>query len=713
MRPRTLWASLGIHTAGLLSACVLPAGPRLVAGSVVAAGSLCLLIGLTGTRWGRVPSHLAASARWVLFGLLLLALGMVRAPDHWYLSAASSSWKVPGEGLRNPTFRRPLPLPPASTERDQAPDPPARLGQWASPGLRSLVAAIVLNRREGLPAEWLQAFRSTGTAHLLALSGLHVGILLAVFLGALTLVRLGPAVRVALAVPLLWIWIALVGFPPSAVRAGSMASLALVVLALGRPGEAGRILPMALLGIVLTAPVVLASVGFLLSAGAVTGIALAINSAPGRKHPRASGPGKQSLRNAGRLMVVSLGAQAGTLPAQILVFGSVAPMAPVLNLLVVPMMGLWLPAVLMAEAAHLIGGPLATWTGSLAEGLGRLLVWSVLCAAQGPLTLLPMARWSGWLAAAALGSWSAGGRWRLGALAAAAVVIWSPLLDDGRPRVTFLDVGQGDAAMIETGGRARTILVDAGPRLLSWDAGSAVIVPYLQSRGIRRLDVLLLTHPDGDHIGGARSVMEQVPVAMLVGGSWLADTEAGRRLCEGAAAQGTQVHIARRGDRVEGEGWCLEVLAGAESDSRGALSSNDRSLITRVEVGEARLLLPGDLERAGEARLHAHAGALTCEVLKISHHGSADATSDWLLREVSPRLAVFSVGARNRYGHPAQETLERVARSGAAVWRTDLQGALVVALRPDLERSVIGPIMRVHNNASRHDPKTDGQYHER
>jgi competence protein ComEC len=543
---------------------------------------------------------------------------------------------------------------------------------WASKGVWSLVQAILLNRREDLSPEWVLAFRSTGAGHLLAISGLHLGILMALLFGLLKAMGFPRGICGLLSTSGLWVYVAAVGAPPSALRAGAMATAGLLVWSVSRRTPRAALLPAALLGILVVSPRLITTVGFQLSASAVMGIALATRSID-----------RSALRNwRGRLLAfvkVSLGAQAGTAPVQVLTFGTLSMMAPLLNLLVVPLLGLWLPAVVLALLLDMVGvgGQLV---GAFVDGLGNTIVWAVLLVDRLPGTLVPAPAWAGVVGVMGLAVWSLGGRWCLFSLICLGLVIWSPELDPGYPRVTFLDVGQGDATVIEGGTPRRVIVVDAGPAFGEWNAGEAVVAPYLRRRGIRRIDLLVATHEDADHVGGISSLARRVRTETVLRGDW---TTRGSTVSNGLLSTCSELDIpvitVRAGDRFTlGEGQSVEVLAGSVSRTDQRSGNNDRSVVLRVVLDNLRVLLTGDIEESGEQRLRPFHGRLGSDVLKAAHHGSADATSDWLLTQVAPDLVVISAGARNRFGHPDSLLLARLARAGVELWRTDREGALVL-----------------------------------
>lgn len=638
-------------------------------------------------------------AAWTLWITAAVGLWCVRRDSAWIpiapagvlllLFAAGALWgclRLPEppagkQGLRNPHYR-PL-VPPLSRKEVDRSDPPpmdpgplhplpARPG--ASPAVRSLLAAVLLNRRERMDPGWAGAFRVSGTSHLLAVSGLHVGILLALFLGLLRLLPLGGTVRASMVTVALSAYVLAIGAPPSAVRAAAMGTLAIWMVAARRRIAPGSLLPAALLLALFLWPSLAFSTGFQLSASALTGIGLAMRGFDSRVLAGWRGRMEAFLR-------ISLGAQAGVLPLQLAIFGTLHPAAPVVNLAAVPLVGLWLPTELAAMLAQTVWHPAGLVLAGAAELLGQGVLRVVALAGSIPGAAIPVPRCASLTALGMLLAWSLGGRMRMVALTLLVLTVWSPLLA-GRERVVFLDVGQGDATVVEYGSPRRFVVVDGGPAWRDWDAGASVVVPYLASRGCRRVELIIATHPDADHTSGLEAVAEAFPVGAFVRGSWLpGDRPGALRMRDRLLRSGVPEWIARSGDVLElDRDIRLEVLAGEMPAERSRHTDpNQRSLVLRLDMRGLTVLLPGDLEIGSEYRLLPYGHLLRSDVLKVSHHGSDDATSEALIQAVGAGLAVVSSGRRNRYGHPGPNLLARLAAAGVPLHRTDGQGALVLS----------------------------------
>jgi len=374
----------------------------------------------------------------------------------------------------------------------------------------------------------------------------------------------------------------------------------------------------------------------------------------------------------------SLAAQAALLPLLASHFHRLAPAALVLNLVAAPLAsGVLIAGFVLVGVAAL--APAATlWPAALAWGLAHALLGSAEIVRQFPALDVRVAgpepiAWAFWVAALVA---CAKGQPRRGAVAfgicVAAIVAGPAPRADGRLHVAVLDVGQGDAIVLHSP-LGRALVLDAGPRRDGFDAGEAVVAPYLWGVGVRSLDALVLSHADGDHVGGAPFLARTFsPRSIWEGPAPLRDPR--HRALDRELEQAPAYRLAlRSGGKLAWDGVELEVLTPAQT--RAPLrSGNDESVVLRVRYRAASFLLTGDLTAAGEAR----AAVGVSDVLKVGHHGSRTSSTAGFLGRVRPRLALISVGDRNSFGHPHPETLERLARSRASVRRTDRDGAIEV-----------------------------------
>lgn len=541
-----------------------------------------------------------------------------------------------------------------------------------------VIVALAIGEQRGIPeSQWL-VFNRTGITHLISISGLHV----TVFAGIAAALALAPARRsvrltrrvaahrvaaVAGAVAA-FAYVLLAGAGVPAQRTLIMVVVAAVGLWIGRPGTARMIWLWALVTVLAVDPWAGLTPGFWLSFGAV---ALLLYGSCGRLHSMPSSR-KEVLR---RGFVAAVRAQAivtiGLVPLTLAVFQQVSLVAPLANALAIPvvtfivvplaLLAIVVPVDLLWLAAHEV----FAWLMVPLELLARLpghtweqhapLPWTVASGLLGVLWLL---------APRGVPLRSLGACWLLPLF-----VVREAPPEHGSFRMTVLDVGQGLAVVVET--RSHALLYDAGPRYTEEaDAGGRIVAPFLRGSGIRRLAALVVSHLDSDHSGGARTLLQTIPV------DWTLTSVPGEHtLFAGHAAP----------DRcVAGQAWTWDgvrftVLHPAPEDyARARTRSNDLSCVLRIEAEGGSALLPGDIEARAEAALLARAAPLHSDVIVVPHHGSRTSSSPDFVRAVSPGTAILAAGYRNRFGHPRAEVASRWRDIGAQLPRTDLDGAVIV-----------------------------------
>ncbi len=607
----------------------------------------------------------------------------------------------PDRGVTNPGARAdPRAAGRIVPDRGAAPEwgpgpPPAGLSRRAALAARTrallpgfpgrLARAMLLGRSHALRPGEREAFRRSGALHLTAVSGLHVG--LAVGLALLVLGALPRGPRYALAAGVGWGYSALAAFSPSSVRAAAMASLFAAGLLSRRPRPALQWLALALPWLLLAAPGLAGSVGFLLSVGAVAGILLALELLrPGHGRRAALlGP-----------VGAGLGAQWGTLPASIAVFGAVSPLALLPNLAVIPLAGLFLPAVLLALAAAPVPGLGPAFAGA-ARLLGAAIGWILgAFSRHAPFVEgLPMPPpWTAALYPAIVAGWFAAPRsLRLRASArglaaglagAAALLTLAPWPPPPGPWFAFLDVGQGDAAVFRLSD-GTVWAVDVGDDRGPGDAARNAVLPFLRRRRVRRVDGLILSHRHRDHVGALGPFLEGIRVERVYDAGYGMGRGTGAAVDSALAAHALAACLVAAGDTLyAAPGATIVALHPPRGDPTGPVpygNLNEASLMVRVVDGSTSALFAGDGERHAEAWCAASGEPLRSEILKVGHHGSRTSSTPVFLDRVRPRIAVISCGVGNRYGHPSPETVAALAARGITVYRTDRDGAVVVDAR--------------------------------
>ena len=581
----------------------------------------------------------------------------------------------------------------------------------------ALAAAVLLGKRDSLPDELAEEFRGAGAAHLLAISGLHVGVLLAVVAGsaAWLLGRQRPTYLIV-AGAAVWLYALVAGAPPSALRAAAMGSVYLAALGFGRPSSVLPALALAAALMTAVSPGLVRQISFQLSFAAVAGIALVLALWGGRLNwgvSPAAGWGKAVMGWAVSLAVVSVAATLATWPLVAATFGEVALLGVPASLLAVPVMaplivtaagaaalgvvapplGVALGWVAAAPAAWLIGvvSVFPSWTVNVGQlGLPLILTWygalgAALLAAR-PYRIRRMRKSMSSIVAWITDTWRGRAITRLflpaprfsipaaALLIAAAVVLWLRLADgpDGMLRVHFLDVGQGDSTLIVTPS-GRQMLIDGGP---DGDVVSQRLSGVLPG-GDRSLDVVLMTHLDSDHSQGLLAVLERFAVGAVLTGPPTADGPVRPEWEQTLARKGISPMEVSAGHRIVlDDGVALEVLNPVPGHPLG--DANNDSVAVRLEYGNVSVLLAADMEDEAELRLADSSAEISSTVLKAGHHGSGTSSAQKFLDAVGPEIAVVSAGLDNQYGHPAPEALERLEASVGPqnVYRTDLQGTI-------------------------------------
>ena len=571
------------------------------------------------------------------------------------------------------------------------------------PKRAAVAEALLLARTEGLDPELRDRFARAGLAHLLSISGQHVALIAAGLLLLCRMARLRRSRGDALVAVVVVAYVLFLGAPYAATRAALLVLLALAARMLQRPADPIALLAAAALALLAYEPIAVLDAGFQLSFAGTAGILLL-----GRRFLEALHP------YAGKFLAdcigTSLAATLATAPISALHFGTVAPVGILSNIAATPLMALAVPALAVTLAAGALHEGMGVFFGGGAELLLAALEWvaAVAAAVPGGHALVPrdaVASWvlaalaagaaSGWLtrmapASTGRAAWAGGGRRgvrpairRIAAagVALALLVAWPVAVRLAAPGVLeihAIDVGQGDAIAIRSPA-GRWLLVDAGPRTDRFDAGRRRVVPYLLRHGARRLEAMILTHPDADHIGGAQAVLEALPVGAIVDPGIVAGKSLYLDLLRAARAGEVRWFAARAGRELHLDDMTLEFLYPEAGMLDGIDRANDYSVVFRLRYGPFAALFLGDAPAAVENALAMSRGrSLRADVVKVGHHGSRTSTSEALLDAAAPQWALISVGRRNRFGHPAPDVLDRLERRGVRVLRTDLDGSVTI-----------------------------------
>lgn len=541
--------------------------------------------------------------------------------------------------------------------------------------------ALLLGDTNDLSYETDSDLKISGIRHVVAVSGLHVSILFSLVYLLTARRRVLTAV---LGIPVLVLFAAMAGFTPSILRACIMQLLMLLSLSFRREYDPPTALSFAAFVMLTVNPLTITSVGFQLSVGSVAGILLfsgKIHAWLSSDKRLGSGKGKsiiaRLLRYFKASVSVTLSAMVFTTPLTAWYFGTVSLIGAVTNLLCLWVVTFLFCGIIIACALGLFSVTIGT---AVAWGLGWLIrgilgvagfladvpfaavytasvyitAWLVLCYVLLCVFLVSKKKQPVVLACCIV----------LG-LCAALLASWlEPTLDDYR--VTMLDVGQGQCVLLQSEGR--TYMVDCGGD--GDEATADTAAAFLAAQGITRLDGMILTHYDRDHVGGAAYLLSRVAADTLI-------------LPVGEDADGYKNALtAAHGDRPIYASQDVQITWGDASitvfASQDTKSSNESSLCVLFQAEKCDILITGDRSSAGEIMLTIQRQLPALEALVVGHHGADSSTSDRLLEVTKPEIALISVGADNSYGHPAASVLERLKKYGCEIRRTDLEGTIIL-----------------------------------
>ena len=543
----------------------------------------------------------------------------------------------------------------------------------------AIVTAIVIGDRAGLDESVQQSLQRAGTYHVIAISGGNIAILTGLMLGAFRVAGvLGRTASLA-AMAALVVYGALVGGGASVNRATFMAVVYFAARAADQRSPPLNTLALAAALLLAIQPFSVTDPAFVLTFGATFAILLVAPSVP-RGLPRPMSP-------IASLFVASLATEAALFPAGAVFFSRVTFAGLLLNFAAIPLMA-------VAQIAGMAIVPLALVSPRLADVAGLVaylgaegLVRSGELVRFVPALAFRVAPPSWWVVAiyyfALLVWWRTRRRGAVVTAAAAAVWMlaepWSWVVSrgDGRMHVSFLDVGQGDSAFVRLP-RGTTMLVDAGGLAGSspFDVGDRVVAPVLRYAGVRRLDYLVLTHGDPDHIGGAGAIVDEFRPRHVWEGIPVPRFEPLNVLRAAALDRGLLWTSVTAGDRVQLDGVEIRVVHPSLPDWERQRVRNDDSIVLELGWRDVSIVFTGDIGSAVERTLRTSFSSAPVRVLKVPHHGSLTSSTPEFVRLLHPQIAVFSAGRSNHFGHPKPEVIERYRQAGARILRTDHAGEI-------------------------------------
>jgi competence protein ComEC len=544
-----------------------------------------------------------------------------------------------------------------------------------------LARALLVADTRDLSPEIRDRYAAAGLAHMLSISGLHVGVIALALDVLFQIMRLSRRSAVIASFTLVGGYVLMIGAPAAAVRSAVMLGAAALSRLLQRPTS-----PWALLAIGATGPIfaprMVLDIGFQLSVGGVAALVAA-----GALNRRVLPPTLRGWRRTtAAALIASTVATAVSAPLVAWTFGRVSLVGPLTNLVASPLMGIAQPMLFLG----LIASPVPPLARLVGDAVHPLL------AAFNAIATIGASVPGGWMEVAptALGAGCAAvasacllvacvsrhpGPPLVAAATAIAILVWRPLTPtgSGMTELHMIDVGQGDALALRTP-HGHWVLFDAGRAWRGGDAGRATIVPYLARLG-GPLEAFVLSHPHTDHVGGAATVLGALRPRRYVDAAFAGGADAYRASLERARGLSVAWQRAHPGDSLVMDGVAIHFLAPDSAWTASLTDPNLASTVALVQAGRVRFLLVGDAEEPEENWLLDHGPEqLRADVLKVGHHGSATSSSGAFLDAVRPRIALVSVGQGNAYGHPSADVLQALSARGAQVLRTDRAGTVVI-----------------------------------
>jgi competence protein ComEC len=549
-----------------------------------------------------------------------------------------------------------------------------RLAQVMDKGTAPFVDAVWLGYRSGMSDDEYQAYVRSGTVHILSVSGLHMTMVFVTVSFLLRLVVRNPRWRAALVLIAVLLFTLMSGVRPGALRAALMITVYVAADLFDRERDVPTALSLSALILLACEPDSLFDTGFQLSFLCIASMLLfgeSVRAPLGRLPRPLQGP-----------LATALAVQVLPTPLVVHAYHVFPLMSIAANVLIVPLttLALWLcflttvctgismrvallfgyaldPVVSSIRAiADLVSTPRMTYLTLVSPSWPALIgYWATAACAAAALGMRERRR--AWVAAAVM-------------LGAFTVLFWNA--GHREPTVVFLDVGHGDSTFVRTPD-GTTLLVDAGDRSESHDAGKKIVAPFLWSNGVKRLDCVAVSHPDRDHIGGMFYIIEQFHVSQVLLGAVPTDRPLEQQLLALCAERGTAVRRIQLGDTLELGGAELVALHPPPLLPQTE-SVNNTSLVLYLKSGGTAILLPGDVEAAAEARLSRQ--PIPVDIVKAPHHGSRTSSSEEFIRAFHPNECIVSTGGASG-GEPVDAlVLTRYRRNNIRVWRTDYLGGI-------------------------------------
>ncbi|MDR9415691.1 MAG: DNA internalization-related competence protein ComEC/Rec2 [Gracilimonas sp.] len=553
-----------------------------------------------------------------------------------------------------------------------------------------IAKALLIGFKQDLDSDSKQAFARSGLSHIMAVSGLHVGFIVAPFwliIPYFWTKKYGKILGLLSLVILLYCYAGITGFPSSVLRASVMAAFLTIGKLYNQLNNSVNFMAAAAIVLLIFNPNSLFDIGFQLSFSAVFIILLILPTIQ-TVLPywlRTRWYGKPLM-----VVIISVVVQFGLYPLQVYYFGEISLVSPLANALFVPLLGIVVPlsltcliitiifpllgyylnypSLLFLEQMHSFVTNAATWEWAWASAsLGSNLIflfWIFLVAGIASW-YIPALRW----------------KMLMGALATLILIISIHTYDNfqsAKLRVTFFDVGQGDAALLKTPS-GHHILVDVGVWSPGFNSGKSTIIPHLNANGVEKLDAVILSHPHADHIGGIIDLMEAIPINVIYNSGYEYDSKLYKKYIETAQRKDIPVKTLKAGDSLAIDPALLMLVYGPEGQIFTS-DPNEHSVVVEVIYGATEFLFTGDAGIHQEERiLSTYGNFLDTDVLKVGHHGSRTSSGSAFLNQATPLFSIISLGKTNRFRHPHREAVNRLGQTDSELLFTSKEKAVIFA----------------------------------
>ncbi len=551
-----------------------------------------------------------------------------------------------------------------------------------------IAKALLLGYKNELEVETKTAFARAGLSHIMAVSGLHVGLIVAPFWFIIPYFwtrKYGEQIGMVVLITILFVYAGVTGFSPSVMRASLMAAALAYARLFSKAAESINLMGLAALIILMINPEQLFDISFQLSFAAVL-VILLLMPIMQRTLPYAL-----RVRWYGApimVMIISLVVQFGLYPFQVFYFGEVSIISPIANALFVPFLGIVVPLALVAmfvaivspAAAIIINYPaqiFLEWLNTFVNYTGTL-EWAWVRASM-PSNLFFLFWFSMVFTISAWNKPTIRWRWVVVTLFSVALLQVEGIYKMIKPQnleITVFDVGQGDANLIRTPNN-RYILIDTGIWTISSNSGEQILLPYFKNIAVTRLDAVILTHPHADHIGGIVTLLENMEIGVIYDSGYDYDSQLYKDYLKLAEEKDIPVKIVTAGEMLNLDPSLLFMVMGPDA-AEHSKDPNQHSVIINMVHGENRFLFTGDAGLPQEKVLiEQYGGLLDVDFLKVGHHGSRTSSDSLFLEYVTPKIATISLGYRNKFKHPHKEAIRRLQNIEADIYFTSRDKGLV------------------------------------